>query len=87
MIRTYPNPQLAVVDDNKGNWNLPENRRKGFHSLHEIARYTTTFRASNVMKLERRARPADCRTRLRAAPDGQAVVFRHGCCPWPASAV
>ncbi len=82
MIRTYPNPQLAVVDDNKGNWNLPENRRKGFHSLHEIARYTTTFRASNVMKLERRAAlpiaELDCVRHLTAKPWFSAMAVAHG---------
>ncbi len=53
-VVTVPNPDLVVIADNKANWNLPDNRRRGFHNLHLIARYATSFRAARVMTLEKR---------------------------------
>lgn len=53
-VVTVPNPDLAVVADNKANWNLPDRRRHGFHNLHLLARYAMSFRAARVMTLEKR---------------------------------
>jgi CubicO group peptidase (beta-lactamase class C family) len=54
-VVTEPNGALAVVHDNKPNWNLPGNRRHGFHNLHLLARYTSGYRAARVLPLETRA--------------------------------
>src|ERR1700722_3444884 len=49
-----PNADLAVVKGNKSYWSHADHRRFGWHSLHRIARYTTGFRAAQVMTLEKR---------------------------------
>lgn len=54
---THPNPDLAVVADNKPSWNLPGNRRKGFHNLVRIARYTQSFRSARVLCLQENIDP------------------------------
>lgn len=36
---SYPNPDLAILADNKARWNTPEYRRHGFQNLHRINRY------------------------------------------------
>jgi CubicO group peptidase (beta-lactamase class C family) len=48
---TTKNPDLVVVTDDKPNWNLPQNRRAAFHSLHLIARYGMSIRAPDVLTL------------------------------------
>jgi CubicO group peptidase (beta-lactamase class C family) len=53
-IATAPNPDLAIVDRNTAWWSHPDNRRHGWHNLHRIARYAASFRAANVMLLEKR---------------------------------
>lgn len=50
---TVRNPDLVVTDDNKGNWNLPDNRRWGFHNLHRISRYSLGIRAPAHMPLQK----------------------------------
>jgi CubicO group peptidase (beta-lactamase class C family) len=50
-----PNPDLLTGADRKAGWNQPENRRYGFHNLHEIGRYGQSFRASHVLELAMRA--------------------------------
>ncbi len=54
---TDPNPDLAVVRDNKPRWNTPDFRRHGFHNLHRLARYSTTYRAGQVLRLEKSVDP------------------------------
>lgn len=54
-IRTIPNRELAVARDNKGNWNLPEERRRSFHTLDQWSRYTISFRSESTMVLEDQA--------------------------------
>jgi len=51
-IATVPNPDLAIVGDNKQRWNHPNHRRHGFHNLHAIGRYGLTLRAASVMTLD-----------------------------------
>lgn len=56
-LKTIRNPDLApdpaAVDDTLPNWNLPANRRWGFHNLHRVARYGLTIRAPAVLPLIR----------------------------------
>ena len=35
----YRNSDLVVNEDNLTHWNLPENRRYGFHNLYRLQRY------------------------------------------------
>jgi CubicO group peptidase (beta-lactamase class C family) len=53
-INTIENPDLSVTDDNKPHWNMPDNRRHGFHNIHRLARYSLSLRARRVMTLSRR---------------------------------
>ena len=53
-VLTVPNPDLTVLEDNKSRWTHADHRRWGWHNLHRIARYVTSFRAAHVMKLEKR---------------------------------
>lgn len=49
------NPDLEVLAGNKARWAHADHRRWGFHNLHRIARYTQSFRAAEVMQLEKKA--------------------------------
>jgi CubicO group peptidase (beta-lactamase class C family) len=51
---TIPNPDLAVTSGNKSYWTHADQRRHGFHHLHEIARYGTSLRSARVLPLEKR---------------------------------
>ncbi len=53
-ITTIANPDLDVREDNKARWNLPDHRRRGFHDMHLMARWTMSLRAPRVMPLSRR---------------------------------
>lgn len=48
------NPDLVVGPHGLPRWNMPEWRRHGFHNLHRLARYASSFRAARVLALERR---------------------------------
>jgi len=48
------NPDLEVIDGNKSRWSHADHRRHGFHNLHRIARYGISFRAAQVLTLEKR---------------------------------
>jgi len=50
---TIRNPDLVVAEDNKANWNLPDQRRWGFHNIHKITRYSLGLRAPQVMPLKK----------------------------------
>jgi CubicO group peptidase (beta-lactamase class C family) len=50
-LNTHPNPDLAIGPERHPRWNSAPQRRHGFHHLHQIARYTMTFRAARVMDL------------------------------------
>jgi CubicO group peptidase (beta-lactamase class C family) len=54
-IATFPNPDLVVVSVNKSHWTHPDHRRHGFHNLHRLARYGMSFRAAQVLRLDKRA--------------------------------
>jgi CubicO group peptidase (beta-lactamase class C family) len=51
---TIPNPDLLVVAGNKPCWSHADHRRHGWHNLHKLARYCTSYRAARVMTLEKR---------------------------------
>lgn len=47
-----PNLELGVVDGHLAWWAHAGNRRYGWHHLHEIARYGSSFRSARVARLE-----------------------------------
>ena len=53
MPQTHPNPDLTVGDDARPRWNSAPHRRHGFHNLHRLSRYVTSFRAGAVWHLRR----------------------------------
>jgi len=53
-IDTIPNPDLEVIEGNKSRWAHADQRRRGFHTLHKLARYGISLRAARVMPLEKR---------------------------------
>jgi CubicO group peptidase (beta-lactamase class C family) len=53
-LRTIPNPELMVIEDNKAYWNHPDSRRWGFHNLHRVYRYGATIRSPEVLRLTKR---------------------------------
>jgi hypothetical protein len=53
-VDARPNPDLEVPNGHLPRWNQADQRRWGFHHLHLIARYGTSFRAARVMQLEKR---------------------------------
>jgi CubicO group peptidase (beta-lactamase class C family) len=78
----YPNPDLTVGPDLHPRWNSAAHRRQGFHHLHQIARYTRSFRAASVLDLRPSADPtiparADVQ-RLTASPAFSAMAVTEG---------
>jgi len=53
-VYTTPNQDLVVIEDDKPNWNLPENRRYAFHNFEKIMRWSIGIRAPRVLPLTRR---------------------------------
>jgi CubicO group peptidase (beta-lactamase class C family) len=53
-VMTVSNSDLVIGGGNKSHWSRADYRRHGFHNLHRIARYCTSFRAAQVMTLEKR---------------------------------
>jgi CubicO group peptidase (beta-lactamase class C family) len=45
------NPDLEVTKDDKPRWNSANWRRRGFHNLHQTARYAISLRAASVLTL------------------------------------
>jgi CubicO group peptidase (beta-lactamase class C family) len=80
-VRTTPNPDLEAIDG-KGRWNNADYRRHGFHHLHQIARYSMSFRAASVMSLQKRMVPAmadlEAVRHLTALPWFSAMVIARG---------
>lgn len=52
-LRTTSNPDITVTRDIKPRWNSPDFRRQGFHNLHTSTRYSISFRAAQVLTLEK----------------------------------
>ena len=53
-ISTVPNADLGIAEGNMSHWSRADRRRRGFHNLHRIARYSCSFRSARVMRLEKR---------------------------------
>ena len=53
-VLTIPNPDLVVIEDDKPNWNLPDNRRHAVHNFEKIMRYSMGIRAPRVLPLSKR---------------------------------
>ncbi len=56
-LSSIPNPDLAIVSDNKPRWNTPDHRRTGFQNLHTITRYGISLRSDEVLTLTRAIDP------------------------------
>ena len=56
-LSSIPNPDLAIVSDNKPRWNTPDHRRTGFQNLHSITRYGISLRSDEVLTLTRAIDP------------------------------
>lgn len=82
VLTTHPNPDLAVTPERHPRWNSAPHRRHGFHHLHQIARYTRTFRAARVLDLRLAADLAiparDDVRRLTALPWFSAMAVTEG---------
>lgn len=81
-LLTHPNPDLVVGPERHPWWNSAPHRRHGFHHLHQIARYTQSFRAASVLDLRLAADLAipardDVRC-LTASPWFSAMVVTEG---------
>ena len=74
----YLNPDLEVVAGNKARWNTPEHRRRAFHRLGAVARYSMSARAARVANLEKDVdysiATRDDVQRLTALPNFSAMV-------------
>lgn len=80
-LRCRPTPDLEVLANNLPRWSQPEERRQGWRRLHLTARYSTMFRAANLVELLPAALPAAARSfaeRLIAAPPFSALAVVHG---------
>jgi CubicO group peptidase (beta-lactamase class C family) len=81
-VPTLPNPDLTLGDDNKPRWNQPDFRRHGFHNLHRLARYVSSFRSARVMTLTKQTdlRIADLESvrHLTSIPEFSAMVVVRG---------
>src|SRR5690349_13326806 len=54
LVKTLPNPDLELLDENKCRWSHADRRRYGWHHLHQLVKYSTSYRATRVMPLEKR---------------------------------
>jgi CubicO group peptidase (beta-lactamase class C family) len=52
-ITTDRNPDLVVREGNRPAWNQPELRRKAFHHMHTVFRYSLGIRAPDVLRLRK----------------------------------
>jgi CubicO group peptidase (beta-lactamase class C family) len=50
---TVENPDLKIDDDLKCHWSRADTRRYGWHHLHELVRFSSSYRAVRVLKLEK----------------------------------
>jgi|SRR6185437_1756155 len=88
-IVTHANPDLEILAGNKSRCTHADHRRRGFHNLYRLARYSIGLRAARVMPLEKRVDLRIARdegvSRLLALPwfsavlvvRGQDILFEH----------
>lgn len=50
-LRTHPNPDLVAGAERVPRWNLPAHRRRSFHGLQHVARYSQSYRSGRVLDL------------------------------------
>lgn len=50
---TDPNPDLAVGEGDRPGWSQPDRRRRAFHSMHTVFRYSLGIRAPEVLRLRK----------------------------------
>jgi CubicO group peptidase (beta-lactamase class C family) len=81
-VPSYRNPDLVAGDDNVARWNRPDLRRHAFHNIHRLTRYGHRFRASDVMRLEKRMdlsiAARDDVARLTSLPWFSAMIIARG---------
>ena len=54
-----PNPDLLVGEGDRPGWNQPDRRRRAFHNMHRVFRYSLGIRAPEVLRL---GTPGSCRS-------------------------
>jgi len=52
-ITTYPNPWLMVGEGDRPGWNQPDRRRRAFHTMPGVFRYSQGLRAPQVLGLRK----------------------------------
>jgi CubicO group peptidase (beta-lactamase class C family) len=52
-IRTNRNTHLVVGESGRPTWNQPEHRRRAFHNMHTVFRYSLGIRAPAVLRLRK----------------------------------
>jgi CubicO group peptidase (beta-lactamase class C family) len=50
---TDPSPDLLVGEGDRPGWNQPDRRRRGFHNMHTVFRYSLGIRAPEVLRLRK----------------------------------
>jgi CubicO group peptidase (beta-lactamase class C family) len=50
---TERNPDLIVGEGDRPGWNQPDRRRRAFHNMHAVFRYSLSIRAPEVLRLSR----------------------------------
>jgi CubicO group peptidase (beta-lactamase class C family) len=53
-LRTAPNSDLDIIEGNKCRWSHADRRRHGWHNLHNIVRYSSSYRAAHTLRLQKR---------------------------------
>jgi CubicO group peptidase (beta-lactamase class C family) len=53
MLNTISNPDLEITEGNKCRWSDPDHRRFGWHHLHRLVRYSSSYRAARVFPLQK----------------------------------
>jgi CubicO group peptidase (beta-lactamase class C family) len=82
-VHTDPNPDLTVGQGGRPAWNQPDLRRRAFHNMHGVFRYSLGIRAPEVLRLskvvDRRIGDLESVRRLTGTPHFSGmVVARDG---------
>lgn len=81
-LNTVPNADLEIIVGNKCRWSHADRRRYGWHHLHRIVRYSSSYRAARVMTLEKRMdltiAEIDAVRYLTSLPWFSAMIVVHG---------
>src|SRR5947208_1147781 len=52
-LMIIPKPDLEIIEGNKCRWSHADRRRYGWHNLHHLVRYASSYRAARVLTLEK----------------------------------